>query len=123
MKVCFTDAAKGVIQDKKAMAALTTDGLILRGLRGVQPGFQLVQIPVHAQLVIKDGLERELLVLLRPFQPELQRFLAHPVRQDGEGESQETLAERYYKEGDLPSFKTVFAGLDRPEQAAWMTKM
>ena len=49
-----------------------------------QPGFQLVQIPVHAQLVIKEGLKRELLVLLRPFQPELQRFLAHPVRQDGE---------------------------------------
>ena len=30
------------------------------------------------------GLERELLVLLRPFQPERQCFLAHPVRQDGE---------------------------------------
>lgn len=91
LKVCFTDAAKGVIQDKKAMAALTK---VLARLREETGG---TDFPMTRPLVYQW--------------------------KDTGGESQETLAERYYKEGDLPSFKTVFAGLDRPEQAAWMTKI
>ncbi len=91
LKVCFTDAAKGVIQDKKAMAALTK---VLARLREETGG---TDFPMTRPLVYQW--------------------------KDTGGESQETLAERYYKEGDLPSFKTVFAGLDRPKQAAWMTKI
>ncbi len=91
LKVCFTDATKGVIQDKKAMAALTK---VLARLREETGG---TDFPMTRPLVYQW--------------------------KDTGGESQETLAERYYKEGDLPSFKTVFAGLDRPEQAAWMTKI
>ena len=91
LKVCFTDAAKGVIQDKKAMAALTK---VLARLREETGG---TDFPMTRPLVYQW--------------------------KDTGGESQETLAERYYKEGDLPSFKTVFAGLGRPEQAAWMTKI
>ena len=91
LKVCFTDAAKGVIQDKKAMAALTK---ILARLREETRD---TDFPMTRPLVYQW--------------------------KDTGGESQETLAERYYKEGDLPSFKPVFAGLDRPEQAAWMTKI
>ncbi len=91
LKVCFTDAAKGVIQNKKAMAALTK---VLARLREETGG---TDFPVTRPLVYQW--------------------------KDTGGESQETLAERYYKEGDLPSFKTVFAGLDRPEQATWMTKI
>ena len=91
LKVCFTDAAKGVIQNKKAMAALTK---VLARLREETGG---TDFPVTRPLVYQW--------------------------KDTGGESQETLAERYYKEGDLPSFKTVFAGLDRPKQAAWMTKI
>ena len=91
LKVCFTDAAKGVIQNKKAMAALTK---VLARLREETGG---TDFPMTRPLVYQW--------------------------KDTGGESQETLAERYYKEGDLPSFKTVFAGLDRPEQAAWMTKI
>lgn len=33
------------------------------------------------------------------------------------------LAEKYYEEGSLPQFKTVFAGLDKPDQTAWMAKI
>ncbi len=91
LKVCFTDAAKGVIQDKKAMAALTK---VLARLREETGG---TDFPMTRPLVYQW--------------------------KDTGGESQETLAERYYKEGDLPSFKPVFAGLDRPEQTAWMTKI
>lgn len=91
LKVCFTDAAKGVIQDKKAMGALTK---VLARLREETGG---TDFPMTRPLVYQW--------------------------KDTGGESQETLAERYYKEGDLPSFKTVFAGLDRPKQAAWMTKI
>ena len=91
LKVCFTDATKGVIQDKKAMAALTK---VLARLREETGG---TDFPMTRPLVYQW--------------------------KDTGGESQETLAERYYKEGDLPSFKTVFAGLDRPKQAAWMTKI
>ncbi len=91
LKVCFTDAAKGVVQDKKAMAALTK---VLARLREETGG---TDFPMTRPLVYQW--------------------------KDTGGESQETLAERYYKEGDLPSFKTVFAGLDRPKQAAWMTKI
>ena len=74
MKVCFTDAAKGVIQDKKAMAALTK---VLARLREETGG---TDFPMTRPLVYQW--------------------------KDTGGESQETLAERYYKEGDLPSFKT-----------------
>lgn len=91
LKVCFTDAAKGVIQDKKAMAALT------KVLARLQEETRDTDFPMTRPLVYQW--------------------------KDTGGESQETLAERYYKEGDLPSFKTVFAGLDRPKQAAWMTKI
>ncbi len=91
LKVCFTDAAKGVIQDKKAMGALTK---VLARLREETGG---TDFPMTRPLVYQW--------------------------KDTGGDSQETLAERYYKEGDLPSFKTVFAGLDRPKQAAWMTKI
>ncbi len=91
LKVCFTDAAKGVIQDKKAMGALT------KVLARLREETRDTDFPMTRPLVYQW--------------------------KDTGGESQETLAERYYKEGDLPSFKTVFAGLDRPEQAAWMTKI
>lgn len=91
LKVCFTDAAKGVIQDKKAMAALT------KVLARLREETRDTDFPMTRPLVYQW--------------------------KDTGGESQETLAERYYKEGDLPSFKPVFAGLDRPEQAAWMTKI
>ncbi len=39
------------------------------------------------------------------------------------GGSQEEMAEKYYQEGNLPFFKAVFAGLNKPEQASWMTKI
>ncbi len=91
LKVCFTDAAKGVIQDKKAMGALT------KVLARLREETRDTDFPMTRPLVYQW--------------------------KDTGGESQETLAERYYKEGDLPSFKTVFAGLDRPKQAAWMTKI
>ena len=91
LKVCFTDAAKGVIQDKKAMGALT------KVLARLWEETRDTDFPMTRPLVYQW--------------------------KDTGGESQETLAERYYKEGDLPSFKTVFAGLDRPKQAAWMTKI
>lgn len=39
------------------------------------------------------------------------------------GGSQEEMAEKYYEEGNLPFFKAVFAGLNKPEQASWMTKL
>lgn len=38
------------------------------------------------------------------------------------GGSREEMAEKYYEEGNLPFFKTVFAGLSKPEQAFWMAK-
>lgn len=91
LKVCFTDAAKGVIQDKKAMGALT------KVLARLREETRDTDFPMTRPLVYQW--------------------------KDTGGESQETLAERYYKEGDLPSFKPVFAGLDRPEQTAWMTKI
>ncbi|MCI9215011.1 MAG: M56 family metallopeptidase [Oscillospiraceae bacterium] len=91
LKVCFTDAAKGVIQDKKAMGALA------KVLARLREETRDTDFPMTRPLVYRW--------------------------KDTGGDSQETLAERYYKEGDLPSFKAVFAELDRPEQASWMAKI
>ena len=82
LKVCFTDAAKGVVQDKKAMAALTK---VLARLQEETGG---TDFPMTRPLVYQW--------------------------KDTGGESQETLAERYYKEGDLPSltaFCTITTGV------------
>lgn len=39
------------------------------------------------------------------------------------GGSREEMAKKYYEEGNLPSFKAVFAGLSKPEKASWMAKV
>lgn len=39
------------------------------------------------------------------------------------GGSREEMAKKYYEEGNLASFKAVFAGLSKPEQASWMAKI
>lgn len=50
------------------------------------------------------------------------RPLVYQWENTGSG-SREEMAEKYYEEGNLPFFKAVFAGLNKPEQASWMAKV
>lgn len=91
LTVYFSDAAKGLAKDKKAMEALTK---VLARLREET----------------------------RDMDFPMTRPLVYQWENTGGG-SREEMAKKYYEEGNLPSFKAVFAGLSKPEQAPWMAKI
>lgn len=91
LTVYFSDAAKDLAKDKKAMEALA-----------------------------------KVLVRLREETRDTDFPMTRPLVYQWEntgGESGEEMAEKYYEEGNLPFFKSVFAGLSKPEQASWMVKI
>lgn len=91
LTVYFSDAAKGLAKDKKAMEALT------KVLARLREETRNTDFPMTRPLVYQW--------------------------ENTGGGSREEMAKKYYEEGNLPSFKAVFAGLSKPEQASWMAKI
>ena len=91
LKVYFNEAAKSIMKDKEAMAALT------KVLARLWEETRNADFPMTRPLV-------------------------YQWENTGDA-SLNDLAEKYYEEGSLPQFRTVFAGLSEPEQTAWMEKI